>query len=392
MFTVNLKDTRFTFYNHPVYYDPRKYDQVKDNFIENFKKIEAISAIYQLGTSTHPGISDLDLMIIIGENRGTYKLQKRLYEYYHSLPREYRYILNHRPFIVNESLFHKIHCLVPIFEMRQLWGEKYSVDDIERAEFREYQLIHLIDILIAYDWTREFLDNIIHGSVNVRKLLVKLRSKVRYPIRIYERVTRGGKGEWTEYLEEVDSLRERWFSLDNKEREDSLLRLSERAIHILIELVTEADFLFKKELGISENGGQVLYDCPEKNTLFIHRWDGQKLFDIVLKGYANGKRAAILPLSFSALPAAYAKHEGPVSRFIKRHLVGSTVDVDSQEIYNKAQLINAYVEFLLTNYLLFGIFFGFYGYPGYSFCQRLKYINLTKITRYLKHALLGNRS
>ena len=156
-------------------------------------------------------------MIIIGENRRTHELQKKLYEYYHSLAKEYGYILNHRPFIVNESLFHKIHCFVPIFEMRYLWGEKYSVADMERAEFRKYQLIHLIDILIAYDWTREFLGNIIHGSVNVRKLLVKLRSKVRYPVRIYDRATQGGKGEWTEYLEEVDSLRQRWFSLDNQE-------------------------------------------------------------------------------------------------------------------------------------------------------------------------------
>lgn len=390
MFTFDLEKIHFNFYNQPVYYHPQKYEEVKDNFVESFKKIEVVSAIYQLGNSMHPGISDLDLMLILKENGRTYELQKKLYEYYYLLPRDYRYILNHRPFVVNESLFYRIHCFLPIFEMNHLWGERYTVEHMDDAEFRKYQLIHLIDILIAYDWTREFLDNIIHGSINVRKLLVKVRSKVKYPIRIYERATQSGKGEWGGYLEEVDNLRQRWFSLDRGEREGILLTLPQRAIHILINLITEADRLFREELSISEKWSQVLYNYPEKKAIFIHSWEGRKLFDIVLKGYANGEKTAILPLSFSTLPAAYARHEGPVSRFIREHLVGPTIAVESQEIENKARLLNVYLEFLLSNYLLFGIFFGFYGYPGYSFRQRLRHLNLTKVTRYLKHALLGN--
>lgn len=91
----------YTFLKEPLPYTPSDYEQVKDKVVGAFKINSSLGSIYQIGTISTPGISDLDLILIFDND-----VRKVDYSsFYGQLDNRDRYILMHSPFIITRNLF-----------------------------------------------------------------------------------------------------------------------------------------------------------------------------------------------------------------------------------------------------------------------------------------------
>ena len=57
-----------TYINHPIDIDASAYDEAIDKYVCRVKKLPGIVEVVQFGRVTAPGISDLDLLVVVDDS------------------------------------------------------------------------------------------------------------------------------------------------------------------------------------------------------------------------------------------------------------------------------------------------------------------------------------
>jgi len=121
----NLQIDKLQFIDFPHKISREVYNQNKIRVLDYFRNHSSVKAIYEMGSIGDPGISDLDLILVLKEN-GTFTNTD-----YHFLAGLDKDIFVHHPFVIPETLFPYIQYMYYASNLSKLWGAKYKFNTPE---------------------------------------------------------------------------------------------------------------------------------------------------------------------------------------------------------------------------------------------------------------------
>ena len=221
----------YTFYNFPKELKVEDYEKAKETFISALSKLNSVKSIYQFGTVSTPGISDLDFFVVLDDIIG--QERNRLKSAINSFTETEKYIFSHEPFFVNKELFMNYLNIRHVSNLQHIYGEKIQM---KKEVNKNCKIYMLIEILLSYP--NFFLDSLIKKKIDVRKSL-QILNAIKYPISIYNDVVGNNKDRYSDFIEEISNIRDNYHEHSNEDIKVNLLRLIYQAINIIREVKWE---------------------------------------------------------------------------------------------------------------------------------------------------------
>jgi hypothetical protein len=224
--------------------DRAEYTRVLEAYLAALRPLPGVTAVYQLGNIKVPGISDIDLIVVVDDRiqAGT-----NFWELLRSVTGPHGpYVFSHPSYVISRDIFPQLPLLFYADNLRHLWGEKLAFVSVppEQEAFYAY----MIAVESAIVQTFPFLRSLTTGTAtNLRSLLCHLNA-VRHNFSTIARwVDCRDRRRWTNYLEAIDRLRTGWFALDEQHRFAQTGALTREGYAILLEIVDEL-----AEIGIAQ--------------------------------------------------------------------------------------------------------------------------------------------
>lgn len=307
-----IKDERRIKLDYPIRYNGDDYREAEEEFLDNWKKIDALESIYSFGSLVNYGISDLDYIVVVKDNPRE-KVEK--YASIKYLSQKSQYIICHDPFIVPESIFKHFNKL---YFIKEKLNKKYGSDlFFLKLSNKERYFFSIIQLNYYF---HHFYPHTFFGLDRKRnkfsaRFYLMVTNAMKYSVEIYNSVNRKSSFKINDHIfEDIKVIREEWFTKnadDNYLRlalaldqsEDYIVSFAEELNTFMAEHVyTDIKFPDIKILAVYKNMGIVFY-----NSKLISKED---IFELTEK-YLNeeGKVFSFLPeyfliqlLHFSGLP------------------------------------------------------------------------------------------
>jgi len=371
--SILSKISKVSFIDEPLLLSTEDYREGIREYLEKIGRHSNLVSVYQHGECKNPGISDIDLILVITDNLNqdgidTFSIR--------NLSFKSRYIFSHEPVVVDEYCFKYQSAIFYFPDLTLLEGR-----DIQRVFYPEimqqqFNLANRIDRLCCYALKINSLKN---KNVWPIRTLLKLLKSIIYSIKDSEIITVIQNNKFQNYCELVQNLRSNWFKLSRLERKLMLfecLKEAEECIYHLIHAINE--YLIKKGYVSSEankhiiiraqNTGSYVVFKPAFNKCSVeelHRLLHQfKKYILGVKLNLHRGNLIILPYSFYHQLSFYANAQsGPVSYAIKKWLnlkANQNFNIKSEyrEILSqRIALMNQQLEFLNRNGFYFGSLF-----------------------------------
>ena len=153
----------------------RIYENAIKGMVEKLRRQEGIISIFQIGSIIHPGISDIDMVVVFKEN-GVSHLNPL-----QGLSKTERYLFNDPPFGVSETDLIEAQRYMIFQNSRLLWGEKIYKGGGHLCE----EEIKCLKIQTALEYLIQNYINLTvlraYGIFNVRGAFVKYESNALRP-------------------------------------------------------------------------------------------------------------------------------------------------------------------------------------------------------------------
>ncbi|MBI2653348.1 hypothetical protein HYX02_00915 [Candidatus Woesearchaeota archaeon] len=309
-----MQDYKFS--NLPKEYESEDYKGVIVNIVKKYSKIKNLLSIYNWGSPSVPGISDLDILMVFDRNASPLPMAKRSFYF---LDAKTRYLLSHPFIFIDKESFQNIRYVHPNASFELLHGKNISIKELSKTGAYYSQIALLNDICIRH-YPRDFILQSVNKKINVRDTLLRLNS-LKYTALMLESLTKT-KVEWNSKLKLVDNLRKNWFNHNDFEL---LVKLNNDAVDISMGVIGQfRDFLMKSKIIKINSGDKVDYNGIKNKTIFIKNWAKkdalQKMIHLIKN---NQKFYSILPIEFAAQLIEYSKYKGLIGNYIMKNLNGN---------------------------------------------------------------------
>lgn len=290
--------------NWPIRWEKERYDDARNRVIEHYGRCKGLIAIYEWGSVSNPGISDLDFALVFEEDSPKLPLLKRSF---FALDKKTREVLVHPVVYIPRQAYADIKYANPGMSLKKIHGENVRINKLSRKKEKEVSVSLLNDLAIRH-YPRDFLGNFI----DVRNTLLRLNS-LRYTIKSISKLSKKKVGAFEEFSKNVRLLRKHWFEHEDAKQ---LRELHKKAFGISIEVVKLfSEFMEKKDMvGISSKK-HTSFEGIKNRSVFVRSWNPSDA--------AKHQSGSLLPLILSAQLFEYAKGNGPISNHLKKHLKGS---------------------------------------------------------------------
>ena len=392
-----MKQIQYKFSNFPVRYELKDYQEIRDRYIRRVAKLADVKAIYQLGDISVPGISDIDLMVVLND-----KLQDSSFKDYtvQSLGGRSRYLFMHNPFIVDESLFSSFS-LFPYAERMKaikVSDEEFSFKDVSIKAEPINRIADVIDNTGSL--LRSFTFMLTSGYCPVRSTLVKLNA-LAINIDDFNKITGKSRQSWDEFSNQIKVLRKVWFFLKETDQKKQLVILLNKAFSISYELsFSLANYLrdtgyisilnsmepliaqqsFLRFSVFSNTSGEGIVELWKETMrhLNVDNLKGYKLFLV------------FFPFAFYAQWSCYSQEEGEFSRSFRNYLsLGEEAKIVIQNsaykdiLCQRIKFLDKQISFLKKNKFYYGLLLQ---PPVKPYFYGAKRSNIRRIVRYpLEH-------
>jgi hypothetical protein len=289
------------------------YEKAIKAYILNVKRFKEIISIYQIGGISSPGISDIDLVIVTKE-----KFDKKFLKISKETINKYKEYFVHRPIMVNQETWKEINTIIPIFNVKHLYGTTLPISKITNKE----KFLHLEQTLntsayvpyIQYAFLRETKNSkelnpwkriIVNFTKDIRYILCRM-SSISYEYQLFKDITGGKIKELETVIKEIKTLKEEWFTT-----EDNLTKLFILLNRVLIlksELIERfTEYTIKNKI-VEIRGTQkiTLKNFPRTN-IYIKDWKPALALNKMRKYIQKKKVVSILPISLF-VPLIYEKN------------------------------------------------------------------------------------
>ena len=153
----------YQFLGVPKYVVPEVYENTVDKIVDFLKEEDSIKAIYRLGNVNHPGISDIDLVVVFKDGTSC-QLNPD-----HHLNADDKYLLTHEIFGASETQFKKVIRYSFWDNLECIWGEAIELDEDQVRLSEEEAAFYKIQIGLEF-----LLKNYIELSVQRKYGVIKL--------------------------------------------------------------------------------------------------------------------------------------------------------------------------------------------------------------------------
>lgn len=196
-----------------------EYDKSVNNFVDNSKEMPFIKSVYLFGNIGSPGISDIDLFIVVSSKGNFEKIKKIILKNLRNSSKYSDYLYYHDPIIVTEKEAPYTKFFHTTKNLKLLYGNKINFKDIKNP---------LIEKLWNTFFYRTYLNEHKKNIVSERRLLLilnNLSESIRYNL---------SEKEGKKFKDKVERIRKEVLSGNNKS--DSEKRLLDEGINILKKL------------------------------------------------------------------------------------------------------------------------------------------------------------
>ncbi len=180
------------------------YENAARKIAASASKLKDVTAVYQIGNLASPGISDLDIVVVV-DGVAEFSQERVLCD----LSKEERYTLMHGLFCVNEEFWRNRNLFFKFDNLKVLSGREVETDDLPLNWLRWSALRiatqHVIRVYAGLS-VQLFLN-----FLKVRSLLCELHA-LRFDFNVLSPLLNGPLSrEFSEYLEMVKQVRLEWF-------------------------------------------------------------------------------------------------------------------------------------------------------------------------------------
>ncbi len=239
--SINVGEIAFS--SHPRNYNISDYYKTIDKVLNIFDSCAEVISIYQIGSISNPGISDIDLILILESDIPEFSI-----DYYSYLDPQDKYLLMHGLFAMPLQIFKKIEYLIPTRRLQLLKGQSVILDgtldenevgELERIYALEYILVNLFNLMNQF-----YLK-----SLKIRNLLCSLNGLVMD----FSILNKSLDNRHQSFQASLKHLRENWWdSPDNSTIE--FFSLSKDAVFLICRELERASQTMS-ESEIKRNGG-----------------------------------------------------------------------------------------------------------------------------------------
>jgi len=308
------KRTGFRWEDWPRQLSASTYGAVRDRYVEGVSACPDVVAVFQMGESSVPGISDIDLIVVVKEELS----QSRPGTY--ALPSEETalYCFSHTPYVAPRDVFLNLERFWWTQGLKPLGATGLAplpLDD---------QSQKLVGLSLVVDYIPLLLPVVFSALesrvIPVRKMLAVLNS-VRYSFSLLEPFEPAH--EWTEFGDQVAALRSKFFKRDAGASKKALLGLMEAAARCMSGAMTRLDSLLQSRafFGPLGSASGLLEISPTTWYRFAPDWmEGGS-------GVSRGglprrlaHRVVSLPPGLLPVYQVYAGGHGPISARIRSGL------------------------------------------------------------------------
>ncbi len=152
---------------------PAEYGRVLDRFVGYVSELPGVRAVFRFGGLSHPGISDLDVLVVVSDDADAWTLE--------GIPAAAqggalaRYLFAHPPLVVPEGEVSRVRWVHTLYGLEQLWGDPVELPP-PPAEVRPWlTLAEYVDFTFS---VRSVLRSLEGGDVGLRGVLHLLTSCV----------------------------------------------------------------------------------------------------------------------------------------------------------------------------------------------------------------------
>ena len=192
---------KIDFVDMPRVISPQVYEQRMTEFVAHFQTHPAISAIYQLGAVHHPGISDLDLILVFRENG---QLSESDAKFINCLDRD---VFIHSPFAIPEGIFPFLGFCFYAANLRRISGKDSSFVEPGQGTDRQ-RLLTILSAEAAISRLSDLVFQLSMGTtLSARKMLLKIFS-IRHNLTLFHSLSFPGFGKGDGRAEREDAFQQ----------------------------------------------------------------------------------------------------------------------------------------------------------------------------------------
>jgi len=291
---------------------PSHYQEVLASFVSCVSRLPGVRAVFCFGGRSHPGISDLDTLVVVAEQADAWALQE-IAGATRAGPLA-RYLFAHPPVVVPEGEVPRVRWVHTLYGLEQLWGDPLEVP-WPPLEVRPWLVLaEYVDFTFS---VRSVLRSLEGESVGLRSLLLLLTS-CTHSLGLAADLL--GQPVHVEVEETVRRLR------DHACEGTADLREVKEATGVVVRRLREVDralveFLVRTGVVTSEPVRECVPWADGRYYVFEHpAWDA----DLTTRAFSPDRwwwrqagvdpRVGVYPAFYLAQFSAYALSDGPLGR------------------------------------------------------------------------------
>jgi predicted nucleotidyltransferase len=341
----------------PFYRTIQEYQAALDRYLEQISRINSVKAVYQFGSIKAPGLSDIDLAVIVDEKISPEEISKLSIS---NLSVDDQEIFLHDPLVFTKQTSNILFEFLYVNNLIQIYGEncKLEIEDKLPSMYKRWALS--LEIMPQYIY---FIHSALaQCTVDVRWAIPVLRS-IKYSIELNPDLKTRFFEDWKNYSNDINFLCDNWFSFSDDDSaillESVLLNawkiVTDMAWALDDELLTANKFSIERQMNLNiERKMKPITLTYSLNKQAIAKKEKPKNFDIV----QDDKLFYPLPQSCILMLDVYKTKGGLLTRFIdKLYSNWSGIAASTEfELYliDRSCLLNKQIEFLNGKKIGFG--------------------------------------
>ena len=314
--SIKKKDFRFT--DFPKKQSLNDYEEAKKFFLDHISNSNDVDSIYLIGEISMIGMSDLDFIVVLKQEQKNVEKTMKLIQ---QTMQKYPYLIIHYPLVITRKNFENINYLFPIFSLSKLYGNDYTIKKVTNQKI--LSAITLNDY-ITFHWPREFMRYFLVKKVRmhnkkisyivnqlsrifwlnpgkreipVRTILCRLNS-MKYPLKILKNLTGKKYSCWEKYIQEIQDLRNNWFTLPESKFDTMIKKLKEN-IYFTTFLIEELDKYYRENEIFKGFRNKEKFLEKEHSCIFNQNWEMKNSIEKTARIFRRTKEVvSILPMSF----------------------------------------------------------------------------------------------
>jgi hypothetical protein len=201
-----MTSTELTIVDEPRFVSRDTYSSYIDRYLTAARAIDGVIAIYQMGGVSTPGISDIDLIVVVDGSFQPHQYSQLSVRQIFEDDEQAAYLFTHDVMILDTTSFERLDYVFFASNLRHLAGEELSTQSPTAEEKRHLGFALLCDISLMR--LHQFCRTELAHVLPVRNSLLRA-SSIKHTLHLAEPF------EWTdlpqELTDEVNQFRRTWF-------------------------------------------------------------------------------------------------------------------------------------------------------------------------------------